>query len=188
MRFRKQQPFRPLMPSPRPRRVGIFIFGQKIMMLFRSVCILALFNLSVSAFAQDNAPARRQDLGFTLSPEIVSRILSPKNVARIVDVRKVESFVSSSVAANGKEEGYVVIGVDLTIEGDFAFEGMWHGEFLLARKLDGDWKSAVRFSLPPTITFTHLSHYSPPEFEEFLQQYQMPNQPSKPTPAKGQSG
>jgi len=136
-------------------RLVLHVFGGALILLFSGCAAVPDFQLS----------ERDGNVGFALAPEIITRILRPPNISRILEVNEVE-YLSATYRDNEtkKKKGYGLLRIKYSIQGDFGFEAISYREMYLARPPeDPDWSKAVQFFLPRDVEFDQLREMHPDE-------------------------
>lgn len=111
--------------------------------------------------------------GFKLAPELEARIVKAPKPQRILTISDIQSLVAwDPTKPAKKQDGYTLLSISMELEGDFGFEGVWHGTLYFAKKAsEPDWSNAVEFILPENTKFSDLRRLSPRDLETFLQQH-----------------
>jgi hypothetical protein len=106
---------------------------------------------------------------FTLDKHIEAKIINKKN-QRIVGIRSA-SFASNhnEFPPDGVQHGFDLLDIQVSIAGDFEFEGVWHGR-LLIRKLvsQPDWTNCEVFYVTDDTPLIRLSRMSKEEMGKHL--------------------
>ena len=116
---------------------------------------------------------RDHDPGFMLDKNIEARILAPGHVTKIMGIHGMSySEARFLYKPTEKQTGYDVLGLSLSLAGDFGFEGAWHG-YLIARKkhADRDWIRCEVFYVVDDMPAAHLAGMTDVEMEKHLTPY-----------------
>jgi hypothetical protein len=140
------------------------------------VILLVLASVVSPLWAEDQRgmdlrPYTETNYGFRLAPELERRLLKNSEGAKIIDIQKIEAYVTDPFTPLAENQGLVLLTVHYSLMGKL---GHLHGQGCFARKItDPDWSTAREFDLPLEVEFTDLRRMTPAKLEAFIQQHLM---------------